>query len=164
MTLIAGGYSFGVPVLIGDCLITYENSPGTSLRKKILQIADNFVLGYAGHLSAAERVVSRLQSSLDPKRITFEDVQRILRDPQTSYLGKTWVNLIGWVVDDHGKHCLGWKSKSPMEIDTQAPMYAGTGWERAKELGIESSIRPGSFFSRTIKIGLWTRHSCTLPG
>ena len=146
MTLIAGFHSFGTPVLVGDFLTSITGRP-SGVRKKILRITDNFVLGWTGHLIAAQSVLNCLQSSLGPDFVTLKSVRAILTDPATSNLGfGLEVMLICWVIDDEGQHCFLWNSSYPQELFLGAPQYAGSGESTIRALvgpqGLHHSTPP----------------------
>lgn len=114
MTLIAGFYSFDVPVLIGDFLTT--TTRGTwGLRKKILKISDSFALSWTGHLVAADAVIRVLQSSIDVDNVDLQSVKSVLTQPaMSSQLSPFEVRLVCWVVDSNGQHCFRWNSLYPL--------------------------------------------------
>jgi hypothetical protein len=127
MTLIAGFPSSGTPVLIGDLLTSNDSGP-SGFAKKILIIRENFALGWTGHMVAAQSVIRSLQSSLNPNSIKLETVRAILTDPATSDLGLALrVQLICWVIDSNGHHCLFWDSHEPMVLSLEPAHYAGSG-------------------------------------
>ena len=127
MTLIAGFHSYGTPVLIGDFLLSTAGTP-SGVRKKILRIADNFVLGWTGALVAAQSVITSLELHLDIDKVTLNSVKTVLTNSATSNLGLGLeVMLVCWVIDQNGHHCFLWNSLYPSELFLGDPQFAGSG-------------------------------------
>ncbi len=126
MTLIAGFKAYGTPFLIGDFLITNDGKEA-GLRKKIIRISNNFVLGWTGHLMAADLIIKVLQDSLQNNNPDFTTVEEVLLNFDIAELGKQSCHLICWVIDQKEQHCFRWNSQYPDTIFPGCPLYDGSG-------------------------------------
>lgn len=77
MTLIAGFRSHGVPILLGDFLITTAGKPA-GLKKKLRRVRSNVVVAWTGHEIAAAFAVEALDRRLPPGRATHQRLRRVL--------------------------------------------------------------------------------------
>jgi hypothetical protein len=141
MTLVAAFRVIGAPALLGDLLIT---SPGghESTRKKIVKLADNLVVGWTGHLVAAQLVISTLQHSLGGSLATFTWLRDTLTSFNQNEFGILDVILVGWLVDNESETCFRWRSDYASEVFTGDPMIDGSGAEsifRDIGLGLNSA-------------------------
>jgi hypothetical protein len=136
VTAIAGFRSFGIPVLIGDFLVTEptEATGESGLRKKLAVISDNCAVAWTGHLLAADSVIKRIQAGTNGRSITLESIYAILTDPATSEMGVQSVRLIGWVIDDSGQHCFSWNSQNAHTVLPGAPVFEGSGAASIQQL------------------------------
>ena len=125
MTLIAGFRTFGVPILIGDFLLTRRGQPA-GLSKKVRKLRKNCVLGWTGQQLAAERVMRHLDQRLTVQHTTRQELELCLRSYDVLELGSLAVRLVGWVVDDE-EHCFRWNSGYPHEVFYGEPMFDGSG-------------------------------------
>jgi hypothetical protein len=106
------GFEFnGTPILIDDVLITsigYQNSLSKSnlynelrqkeVRQKIVKIADNCVLGWAGNLETANIIYRKLRDHFAGNAYSLKRVEQFLtRREMKSGIQK--IELIGWVVE-----------------------------------------------------------------
>jgi hypothetical protein len=136
MTAIAGFRSFGIPVLIGDFLVTKptEAAGESGLRKKLVVISDNCAVAWTGQLPAADSVIRSIQAGTIGGLITLESIYAILTDPATSEMGALSVRLIGWVIDDRGQHCFSWNSQNAHTVLPGAPAFDGSGAASIQQL------------------------------
>lgn len=125
MTLIAGFRAQGLPILLGDLLLTTTGRP-SGLAKKLRRLRSNIVLAWTGHSLAAEFVVGVLDRQLPPGRITYQLLQRVLTGLDVSSLGILQVVLIGWIADE-GEHCFRWRSDYSEEVFDVEAAFEGAG-------------------------------------
>jgi hypothetical protein len=69
MTLIAGFRAQGLPILLGDFVLTASGHPA-GLKKKLRRHRSNLVLAWTGNALAAEFVVAALDRQLSLGRVT----------------------------------------------------------------------------------------------
>jgi hypothetical protein len=114
MTLIAGFQHEGIPLLLGDFLLTSDGQR-SGLRKKINLISPNFVIAWTGHLLAAKSVIDSLNREFQGRRTSRNGIHNFLTKYAVSDLGNLQVHLIGWVVDSEPS-CFLWNSSYPHEL------------------------------------------------
>ena len=127
MTLIAALTISNLPVLIGDALLSGEESGQnlaiptignvsdvfpegsgytiTGLRQKINIIDDNLVIGWAGSYIAAKTILSELKRQSNSKKLTRESIhdffREIYRNP-SEWGANQEVAFLGYIADSEG--------------------------------------------------------------
>jgi hypothetical protein len=119
----------GVPVLLGDALITGAGRQGA--RRKLHLMSSNFAVGWTGHLIAARMVVEELAREFTGRSVTLEQVRQNLSQHTAEEFGPMTVHLVGWLVDDKPRAFL-WKSSSPHEIFEDDEYLDGSGADAFK--------------------------------
>src|SRR6266550_4655856 len=107
MTLIAAFQHDSVPLLLGDFLLTVQDSIGT--RKKVHLISPNLVVGWTGSKLAARTVLKELNDEFRDQHVTCAALEDFLTHYPTSDLGSLDTHLVGWVVDGEPR-CFLWNS------------------------------------------------------
>jgi hypothetical protein len=123
MTLIGAFKAYGIPILIGDFLISSRGQRAGS-RKKVERLRPNLVIGWTGHLLAAEHVLRGLRDDLKHSPPSRQWLEQHLTTYKTGDLLD--LRLIGWIVDDD-QDCFSWSSWWPQEVFYGAPSYDGSG-------------------------------------
>src|SRR5690349_19037750 len=94
VTLVAAFRESGVPLLIGDALIT--GPQGTAAKRKLHRVSDNFVVGWTGLMVSAELVIQAVYDRFRNQAATLSAVKDFLTNyPATRLPGRVY--LIGWV-------------------------------------------------------------------
>ena len=110
MTLIAAYKTEGVPVLLGDFLITRDDSDIETHRKKIHKISSNFVVGWTGSLFTATRFYRDLYSAFENQIVTKNAVENFLVTYDTEiFIGKDLV-ILGWIAEEKENYCFRWRA------------------------------------------------------
>lgn len=149
MTIVAAFRAQGIPVLIGDMLITSlaDNKESNFLptqpyfskslphetgrrvcgaRKKVHLINDKLVIGWAGSLHAASRVLAKLNNLFASEKATRETLEKALTSIN-DYTEEIWnVHVIGWIFDGE-PHCFRWNSGYPSEVFFHHSHFEGSG-------------------------------------
>jgi hypothetical protein len=110
MTLVAAYESAGVPILLGDFLISQGKDRHRG-RKKISRIRENFVIGWTGSLLQAENVIRPLLEEIDdwPTRESIEAWFSTLELEDGSDYN---LKLAGWVCEDQGEFGFLWDPRA----------------------------------------------------
>jgi hypothetical protein len=124
MTLLAAFQHEGVPILLGDFLVTAQDQCGT--RKKIHLISPNFVIGWTDHRFAAQIVLRELDERFHGQHVSQTHVEDFLTHYPPSDLGSLGFLLVGWIVDG-GPHCFLWNSLYPHEMFYSSDHLVGIG-------------------------------------
>ena len=132
MTLIAGFREQGVPILVGDFLITADGKE-SGTKKKICRITEKFAIGWTGSLVAAQFVVSRLREVLYGRRPSLSDVERVLTAFRPSDFGAASVHLIGWCLGPPDT-CFLWNSGWPGQLFDGPYHYDGSGHQHFRAI------------------------------
>jgi hypothetical protein len=148
MTLIAGFRAQGLPILLGDFLLTTTGRP-SGLAKNRRRLRSNLVLAWTGNLLAAEFVVGALDRQLLPGRVTYQLLRRVLTGLDLSALGMLQVVLIGWIADD-GEHCFRWRSDYSGEVFNVEAAFEGSGSSLVE--AIVGSSKPAGVPQDPVKI------------
>lgn len=133
MTLVAAYRENGIPVLLGDFLLTADGQP-SGLRKKIHLISSNLVVGWTGTLIAAIPVLKDLHSEFNGRHVSKDEFERFLKNYPPANFGSFSVLLIGWIIDGE-QHCFWWNSERPVDLFYEPYVYFGTGGDRIKSGG-----------------------------
>lgn len=152
--MIAGFRVHGVPVLVGDVLITRSRaaSPfvptappmagqrplevGTSApdpRKKVHIIGPNLAIGWSGWAFAARVALKKIHDVFSSKRATKNELEDVLSTLTQFDEERFSVHLIGWFFDGE-PCCFRWNSQYPGEIFPNDFHLAGTGEELFKDV------------------------------
>lgn len=136
MTLVAAYRSFGIPMLIGDLLITDATSSHLDasglhdrVEKKLELFGKSLAIGWTGHLFVAKSILRGMRQKMPLDGV----VDRIwLENCLTSYGAEDFrdysVYLVGWLIAD-GDYCFGWNSSYPEQVFYGDPMVGGSGKE-----------------------------------
>jgi hypothetical protein len=125
MTLVAAYRTFGVPVLVGDFLIT-ANQKRVGLKKKGHLLQPNLAVGWTGQEIAAHSVFTYLYDRYRQELPTRRTLEQSLTSFPAADLGASAVELIGWIYDTH-PYCFRWKSDWPDEVFYDDYQLAGSG-------------------------------------
>jgi hypothetical protein len=131
MTLVAAYKVDGVPLLLGDFLITSGELSGT--RKKIHRISENLVVGWSGDRLAAQPVLKALHDQFHNECVQYAALEELLTQFPTEELGSLNVQITGWVIDDEAR-CFFWRSDYPSELFNDDQYFIGTGGETFKQM------------------------------
>lgn len=129
MTLVAGFKECGIPILLGDFLIT-GSSDVHRAKKKVHKISPNFAVAWTGYLNAANLVLRDLYQHFAGRRTTRDEVEHYLTNYPTIDLGKLDVRLVGWVIESQPEsqpQCFRWNSLWPSELYYDHVVYDGSG-------------------------------------
>ena len=162
MTLVAAYRTLGVPVLLGDFLITAASRKRVGLKKKVHRLQPNLVVGWTGHQIAAQLVLTALHGRFREERPTKHTLEQFLRSFPIADLGALSVELVGWIYDDQ-PHCFRWWSDWPHEPFYGDHHLAGSGAGlMAKLIGdgaaqgrVPEAIRDDAVEGHAIKETLW---------
>ncbi|BDI30939.1 hypothetical protein CCAX7_29900 [Capsulimonas corticalis] len=125
MTLIAAYRSYGIPVLMGDLLIT-GGGMSDDYRRKICRFSPHFVVAWTGHLILAEIIFTEIRRKMVNHSLTKEWLESVLTSYQVEDFGLLSIRLVGWIIDQ-GENCFRWNSEYPSELFYGEPMLDGTG-------------------------------------
>lgn len=139
MTLVAAYQELGMPVLLGDFLLSASGIASGS-RKKICRVSPNLAVGWCGHLVAAELVLNEMRHRFAGRRPSKADLESYLTTYQVSTLGSLEVHLVGWVIGSDAS-CFRWNSLWPRELFYGPHHYAGSGAQRFVALAGEGGSK-----------------------
>lgn len=153
MTLVAAFKSVGgVPILLGDILLSTEDGP-CGVEKKVHRINDHFVVGWAGDRDAASHLMHDLYGTFHPGPCIGDDVLKFLAQYPVDQLNSDpdSVALVGWVMDVPNRKglCFRWDSLQPQRFDFRSPLFIGSGDATFNDIyttersGDPTSIVPG---------------------
>jgi hypothetical protein len=149
MTLIAATRVEGIPVLLGDLLLTAPAKTGvrsfhpvqphvaarlpqyTGVRvagaaRKAILINDYLALGWTGSYFSAGAVLKSLSHEFGSRHTNYAELQSFL-STQVQYQGDTFaVHLVGWIFEDEHR-CFRWNSQWPHELFEAPEHFSGTG-------------------------------------
>lgn len=132
MTLIAAYEPFGVPVLIGDFLIT--GGQLSSTRKKIYKVSSNFVIGWTGNVIDARPLMKLIFEKFENETVSLREVEKFLTSRTADPNYTESLHLVGWIIEDDNRHCFLWNIAYPDELFFERYHTAGTGGETFKAL------------------------------
>lgn len=136
--MIAGFKESGIPMLLGDVLLTGKNG-SKGVRKKIHKISPNLVVSWTGHLFAAQLVIKDLHQFYQGRKISKLELEDFFKYYQVSDLASLEVQIIGWVIDIV-PYCFRWNSGWPHELFYHPFHYGGSGSELLEQANIGSEI------------------------
>jgi hypothetical protein len=110
MTLIAAYKSEGVPILLGDFLITTDGSDVETHRKKIHKISSNFAVGWTGSLFTATRFYRDLYSAFENQIVTKNAVENFLVTYDTEIFISKDLVILGWIAEKKENYCFRWRA------------------------------------------------------
>jgi hypothetical protein len=129
MTLVAAIRVGGVPVLLGDTLITAGDKQRA--RRKLHRISNNLVIGWTGHEIAAGLVIDALLHRFRDAQVSYGDVEAFFLHFRVKQLKPMTVHIIGWVMDPE-PHCFRWNSDWPAEMFLEVEHIGGSGSSRSR--------------------------------
>lgn len=138
MTLIAAYRPHGIPVLLGDFLITGGGSETSN--KKIYRVSSNFVIGWTGYKILAATVLRQLLDNFQDRVVTVAEIERFLVNYEIEQSSLDQLLLIAWIVENNNPRCFLWNYAYPRELFYQAECFAGSGEEKFKELKTRDSL------------------------
>jgi hypothetical protein len=106
LTLVAAYKSAGIPILLGDFLIS-RGAERRRGRKKIARIRENLVVGWTGSLLQAENVLRRLFEGIDD-RPTMESIETWFSKLELDDGPNPNLKLAGWICEDRGEFGFFW--------------------------------------------------------
>lgn len=174
MTLVAAASFAGVPLLLGDVLISAEGKPvrpsltgrvpseaGThaivGARRKLIRITPRLVVGWAGTMIAAKVVVKDLSAACQAMEPSREWLTGYLESYPPDDLGRLECELVGWLVDAAGPVSFHWNSEARRLTLDASPAVCGSGASDflAKFAGQEIMlVRPADPLEAAIQQGL----------
>lgn len=131
MTVIAALELEGVPVLIGDFLVTDKvNAPSlriparpevvvaplqhriSDLRRKCILVNDRFIVGFSGDVASGRRIISALMRRFSHQKRgpTLQKIDKVLHEFTFNLRGKS-AFLVGWTVHDKRPVCFSFEAK-----------------------------------------------------
>jgi hypothetical protein len=124
MTLIVAAKHVGVPFLLSDSLVTGGVQDLTT--QKIHRIRPDFVVGFTGHLAAAEAMLLHLREFFGSQPVTFTALRDVLAAfPEETIRGSA-VELLGWFCDPEPVSFL-WRSEAPSSLRIADQFARGSG-------------------------------------
>lgn len=149
MTLVAAYRPKGIPVLLGDFLVT--GGPGLqATRKKISKIGPNFVIGWTGRQFLAAPILGALVDQFRDQRVTMKEVEEFLINRPPDELNGDDLYLVGWVIDEL-PHCFLWNIANPDQLFYEASYVVGTGEKKFQELLTKDAFG-GAFGSKRTSV------------
>jgi hypothetical protein len=165
MTLIAGFEVAGVPLLLGDFMIS--GHPEIKSQKKVFILTENIAIAWAGNLYQARCVFRNLKdrfSGTRPSKEEFDDFLKSYRVPDAD--AQYVVHVIGWIVDDASLtgHCFCWSSANSTNIVYGDYFIKGTGTKTLEDT-LKSKVNlqgKGDVSAIAAAKSYAVSHSCTL--
>lgn len=147
MTLVAAIELHGVPVLIGDVLITGKTpktkpisiptltpnqlkqlnteNPVMTLRRKVLQINEKLVIGWTGYEKEAEVVFEDIYHEFSSKNTSRSEFFQFLENFDKDF-DPRWCKVVGWIADEEGVISFFWDTVSK-NVLTDDSFILGSG-------------------------------------
>jgi hypothetical protein len=144
MTLVAAYRPEGIPVLIGDFLITGGGQEST--KKKIYKVSPNFAVGWSGPAFVAAPILRSLFSEFEDKTVTRSEVEAFFTNRPKDELSNLRFFIVGWVIDEH-PHCFLWNILCPTKLFYEPYYVIGSGTQKFQELMTRKSME-GSWGSK----------------
>jgi hypothetical protein len=168
MTLVAAFPMRGIPVLIGDFLLTdnqinkkhnyISTKPGlqnikpnakgrrvAGLSKKIYKIGERLIVGFTGDLIPGEKLMKALVKQFSDKSPTKTELESFLSEIDIP--NKQNTKLVGWIWVKRPV-CFEWKGSAPNNIEIVTSTYSGSGGKhfhdeimRSDASGISENIK-----------------------
>jgi len=129
MTLVAGFRLHGLPVLIGDVLITNQiTRERATIRRKLLHLRKNLVLGWAGSAKGASILVRRLNDQLSVRPPALAVHSALSQGVQWITADLLPVQVAGWIVEDQRPpSTFRWDSSDPEKVERGDYAVIGSG-------------------------------------
>ncbi len=156
MTLIAADKFCETPVIFGDTLISgpsdiIEPVPTqftnnfvklsknndmvpVGFRKKLYIIGQNLVVGWAGHLVVAKKILAQINSQFGGTHVSLEAYEKFMNEINEFANSDMMALIIGWLINGKSSHCFFWNSSFPKELFYDDRFYIGSGKKFAEEL------------------------------
>lgn len=154
MTLLAAFTIHGIPILIGDFLLTDEQvntnhifyptrpelkdvkpSPGErricGLSKKIHIIGERLVVGFTGQMQPGRYLLKQLHEKFTNEKPTANNLADFLRNLQ--FVNKSKTELAGWLWEKRPL-CFHWKGSSPGDLKLTKGVFTGSGGNHFKSM------------------------------
>jgi hypothetical protein len=158
MTLVAAFPMRGIPVLIGDFLLTdnqvnkkhnyISTKPGlqnikpnakgrrvAGLSKKIYKIGERLIVGFTGDLIPGEKLMKALVKQFDDKSPTKTELESFLSNIDIP--NKQNTKLVGWIWEKLPV-CFVWKGSTPNNIEIVNSTYSGSGGKHFHDVIMQS--------------------------
>jgi hypothetical protein len=132
MTLVAAYRPEGVPVLVGDFLISGSGQK-SSTRKKIYKVSSNLVVGWSGPLFVAAPILKALFSDFEDKTVTVVELETFFKNRPKDELSSLPFFIVGWVVTEQ-PYCFLWNILFPTKLFYEPYHVIGSGSEKFKDL------------------------------
>jgi hypothetical protein len=127
MTLVSAFKNRGIPLLIGDFLLTDRHRRASGLSKKVHLMGPNVAIGWAGSLITAVPVLRDLYALTKDNFLTRRELENFLTEyPRHELRGEA--HLIGWVIDGKSQ-CFLWNTLAPSHIHWDETIIDGSGEE-----------------------------------
>jgi len=124
MTLVATSRSAGVPILLGDFLIS-QGATRRRGRKKITRLRNTLAIGWTGTLVHATGVIRRINAELSDSP-TQEELALWLANYDPGLANQQSLKLIGWIADGDDPVGFHWDGSAP-EVHWGDDWCVGTG-------------------------------------
>lgn len=148
MTLVAAYRPEGIPVLIGDFLITGGGQEST--KKKIYKVSPNFAVGWSGPAFVAAPILRALFSAFEDKIVALSEVETFFSNRPKDELSTLPFFIVGWVIGEH-PHCFLWNILCPTKLFYEPYHVVGSGTQKFQELMTRKSMG-GSWGSKRTTI------------
>ena len=124
MTLVAAYTTAGVPVMVGDFMISTPRARGLG-SKKVFRGRPNVALGWTGRLLHAQQVLIPLLTEL-PERPSRADLEAALARLTSDSPSRGPLKLVGWIADGDDLSAFHWDAALP-DIQWGEEWFVGTG-------------------------------------
>src|SRR6185295_2210910 len=146
MTLVAAYRPEGVPILIGDFLITGEAHEST--RKKIYKIGPNFAVGWSGTAFVAATILKSLFTAFEDRTVSLAEIETFFTNRPEDELSELPLYIVGWVIAEQ-PHCFLWNILNPKELFYEPYYVIGSGSQKFQDLISSNKMRASPGFKRT---------------
>jgi hypothetical protein len=127
MTLIAAYRPLGVPVLVGDFLVTVRGGGFEWSGKKLQVLTPNCAVAWTGRMAMASDVLHTLHNTLAGRWVTRRDVENALGTIAPAET-RDDLHLIGWIIDSEPL-CFRWNAATPSAVSLSPFQVDGSGQE-----------------------------------
>ncbi|WP_395378139.1 hypothetical protein [Marinicella sp. W31] len=182
MTLLAAFKNNGIPMLIGDFLVSTSSKiakpmfmptapkySGSDMFKpinyvkKIYIINNKFAIGFTGKLNPARYIIKKIKDRFS-KKVTFSELKSLLFNIRCAY--KKDVELTGWICKKRPL-CFHWSGKNPNELKIVSDCFIGSGKDHFKSMHNSGDLTKYVNFKRSFDKALFfglTKVSSILHG
>lgn len=166
MTLVAAFKVDGVPVLLGDFLLTDEAKksheflptmtksdpkapqpkPAAGARRvagtsrKVTKINDRFVVGFTGEIKAGKFLIRSLHRIFSSRKVTKQELEAFLVNIKVA--NKSGIQLVGWICENR-QLCFAWSGRTG-ELKIVESAFAGSGANHFKSLIAQKNEEGGT--------------------